>query len=192
MGTKRPDPSGEVAGHCKNNWRKNLDGRGWKKGDGKARNWWRKWRAAAPPTRRFQTALRVLCRGHYRREARACSQEVQAPRSRPAARDGRPPALPHLSQSVRGLGLFVGFYPQPRANETPSLRGGPAHSAERAWTPPLRSGTHVMVTVRMHIFQSRFPADAGHSSGGGEPFSNLHKGSSMCGSQRLNHMPKVT
>lgn len=154
MGTKRPDPSGEVAGHCKNNWRKNLDGRGWKKGEGKARNWWRKWRAAAPPTRRLQTALRVLCRGHYRKEARACSQEVQAPRSWPAARDGGPPALPHLSQSARGLGLFVGFYPHPGANEDPKPQRT-ASTFSRASLDPITKKRHSCHGYRPCVYFSQ-------------------------------------
>lgn len=142
MGMERPNPSGEVAGHCKNNQRKNLDGRGWKKGEGKARNWRRKRRAAAPPTKGLQTAAQIPCWGYDRREAWASSREERAPGSRPAVRDGGPAGPPSplpVCTGLRGLYLWV-FIPIQEQMKTPSLGEGPIHTAERAVDPITKKG----------------------------------------------------
>lgn len=130
-------------------------------------------------TKKLQTAPGVLCRGHDRGEAWACSQEARAPRSRPAARGGGPIGPPSPLPVCMGPGaldLWV-FIPIQEQMKTPSLREGSAHELSELWTPSLRSGTHVMVTLGVYIYHGPFPADAGHGPGGGEPFANLHKGS---------------
>lgn len=157
----------EGAGPSTNNQRKKLNGRGWKKGEGRPGTGGGSGLGSSSTDKEAPNGTNGPCQGVL--QERGLSQQARRP---PTSQPGPAPEM----QAVRPRPCWQGwgshwpsiashslynawaFIPNSEQTKTPRLREGPPHMAEQE-VPTLRRATHTMVTIDVLICHDSFRAD---------------------------------